>query len=605
MSGAQDGHGTPDSDVLPIADKTTVRAFLTGMMHRHPGRFTRILLLNMTGAAAGLVAPGMIGRLVGQVQHGSRPGMVYSAALIIIIALVVQATAVTIGITMSTKLCEQVVAELREDFLGKAIRLPLPVIEKAGIGDISTRVNNDIYALSRSIRFAAPEVFVAILTCGLALGVIAFISPWLLLPSLTVGPPVWLFTRWYLRRATAGYQLEERTYAETVGILNEIVVGASTLKALGTERLQRERLDLSLAYAYRAKRYTLWLRTIWDPVLELDYVIAVVSSILVGSVMYTHGIVSLGQLTATILYLSQAVTPLNQILSWLDELQLGSVALARLIGLSQSSGHDPVDTHSATRPDGTVTAQDVRFTYGQVNEAVSNVSLSLVPGETLVIVGPSGAGKSTLARLLAGTYRPTKGSVTVGATALSDLPVTEARRHVVMVTQESHVFAGSLRDNLALAKSTADDHTFRQALRGVGADEWVDRLPNGLDCVIGDQAMTLTTTQVQQLALARVLVADPKVLVLDEATSMMTPDTARRLERSLLAVLKERTVVVVAHRLEAAVGAHRVAVMDSGRLTQVGTHQELLRQPGTYADLWRAWSDQSKQMEVHDPGVRN
>ena len=206
------------------------------------------------------------------------------------------------------------------------------------------------------------------------------------------------------------------------------------------------------------------------------------------------------------------------------------------------------------------------------------------------MVGPSGAGKSTLGRLLAGIHPPRTGAVTVGGVGLVELPLDDLRGHVALVTQEHHVFVGTLRENLALAAPPgAGDDEIRDALDAVDALDWVDALPEGLDTVVGSGGRALTAAQAQQIALARLVLADPHTLVLDEATSLIDPRAARHLERSLAAVLEGRTVIAIAHRLFSAHDADRVAVVEDGVIAELGSHDELVAAGGSYAALWDSW----------------
>lgn len=234
-------------------------------------------------------------------------------------------------------------------------------------------------------------------------------------------------------------------------------------------------------------------------------------------------------------------------------------------------------------------ASQVRYAYVEGRDVLHDVDLDLVPGETLAMVGPSGAGKSTLGRMIAGIHPPTSGSVTVGGVELVDLDEEELRRQVVLVSQEHHVFVGTITDNMRLAQEEASEEQIRTALSAVGALGWVDELESGLETAVGVAGHALTPAQAQQLALARIILMDPHTLVLDEATSLMDPTAARSLERTLGKVLDGRTVVAIAHRLYTAQDADRVAVMIDGQIAELGDHETLVNYGGEYASLWASW----------------
>jgi ABC-type multidrug transport system fused ATPase/permease subunit len=240
----------------------------------------------------------------------------------------------------------------------------------------------------------------------------------------------------------------------------------------------------------------------------------------------------------------------------------------------------------------------VRFSYVEGRDVLHGVDLVVAPGERVAMVGPSGAGKSTLGRLLAGIHAPRTGAVNVGGVNLDELSLPALRGHVALVTQEHHVFVGTLRENLALAVPAGSvggqDEAIRGALEAVDALAWVEELPEGLDTVVGSGGRALTAPQAQQVALARLVLADPHTLVLDEATSLIDPRAARHLERSLAAVLEGRTVIAIAHRLFSAHDADRVAVVEDGRIAELGSHDELVAAGGSYAALWESWNGGSE-----------
>ncbi len=578
---------------LPVAGGRQVRRYALGLMRRHPRALAIALGLHALAAVAGLATPRLLGNLVQGIQDGTTATAVDQAALAIAGFVVAQSVLTRFAIFVSARLGEQVLAELREDFVDRVVSIPLSTVERAGTGDLLTRTSRDVSAMSYSVRSAMPETLIATVTALLTIGAIVLVSPLLALPCLIAVPILVIGSRWYLKRAPAGYLRESAAYSEITDGLAETVEGARTVEALRSEAARTRRTDRDIAGSYAAERYTLFLRTVWFPLAEVSYIIPVVATLLIGGWFAFEGWVNLGQVTAATLYVQQLIDPLDRLLSWLDELQVGNASLARLLGIAEV----PPDRYATgVRPDGEhLSVDDVRYSYDSgpgsgrsVRDVLHGISLDVRPGERLAIVGPSGAGKSTLGRLIAGIDGPRTGSVTVGSARLVELPLDELRWHVALVTQEHHVFLGTLRDNVALAWPDASDEDIGKALDAVDAD-WVPDLPDGLDTLVGTGNHQLTPAQAQQLALARLVLADPHTLVLDEATSLIDPRAARHLERSLAGVLAGRTVIAIAHRLFSAHDADRVAVVEDGRITELGSHDELAAAGGSYAALWESW----------------
>ena len=575
------------TETLPVADGRQVRAYVLALLRRHPGMIWTTFGLHGAAALAALAGPRLIGNLVESVQQGTTVGHVDRVLALLAAFLVVQTVLTRYARYLSFVLGEQVLAELREDFVENTLALPVGTVESAGAGDLLTRTSRDVEQLGWSVRWALPEWCIAVITALFTFAAALLVGWWVALPCQLGVPPLVVGLRWYLRRAKDGYLRENASYSAISASLTETVEGARTVEALGLGRERRERIDRDIAGSYAAEKYTLFLRTVFFPSVEVAYLIPTVATLLFGGWLYTRGSVSLGDATAATLYVQMLIDPVDRVVGILDELQVGAASMARLLGVA----HVPDDrTVTGRVPDGDrVEAQDVRFAYVEGRDVLHGVDLDVGVGERIAMVGPSGAGKSTLGRLLAGVHPPRTGSVTVGGVGLTELPLTDLRRQVALVTQEHHVFVGTLRDNLALAVDEASDERLLDALAAVDAREWVLALPDGLATVVGSGGRTLTLPQAQQVALARLVLADPHTLVLDEATSLIDPRAARHLERSLAAVLEGRTVIAIAHRLFSAHDADRVAVVEDGVITEFGPHDELVSRDGSYAALWRSW----------------
>jgi ABC-type multidrug transport system fused ATPase/permease subunit len=575
------------SERLPIADGTEVRAHARRLMRRHRRALAGVILLHGLAAVAGLAGPWLLGALVESVEQGTTEGYVDKVALVLAGFVVAQTLLTWAARRASFVVAEEAFANLREDFMRRVLALPLSTVERAGTGDLVSRTTADIDALARTIRFAVPETLIAAITTVLTIAAAVVVSPIVALPCITGLPAIWIGTRWYLRRAPEGYLWERAAYATMAGTVGETVDGGRTVDALGLSEERVRRVDADLAEAYRAERRTLYLRTIWFPTVEIAYVLPVAATLAWGGWLVFTDRASIGAVTAVALYVQQLADPVDRLISWLDEIQVGATSFARLVGVSKvpddrsPTGEQPADDR--------LRAREVRYAYVDGRDVLHGIDLDLRPGERVAVVGPSGAGKSTLGRLLAGIHPPRRGQVDVGGVRLVDLTLDTLRQEVALVTQEQHVFVGTLADNLRLARVGASDEELAAALAAVDALDWARALPDGLETVVGSGGHPLSPPQQQQVALARLVLADPHTLVLDEATSLLDPRAARHLERSLAFVLTGRTVVAIAHRLHTAHDADRVAVVEDGVLSEVGTHHELVGRAGSYAALWDSW----------------
>ena len=579
---------TKSANRLPIARSETVNREMWDLLWGHRRGFFVVAALQLVTTTAALVPPRSFGSLLNRLKSGDDIHLGHTVT-IVAIALLTQALFVYATKVRASILGEFILSSLRERFVARVVELPPNVVERAGSGELLSRTTTDIDHITWAMRDAVPVITICLISIFGISTAIAITAP-LFLTSVFLGIPfVVAATRWYMNRSSQAYRVETSSWAIANSVLVETAESARTIESLRLERDRVARTEASITRWVQWERYTLRLRTRWFPVVELNYIIPVSATLLLGWNFYKSGQVSIAQITAGILYSQMLAGPIEAMLWWIDELQTGKASLSRLLGIHEV---DEREIRSGLPADEIIEGKNVSYSYRTGRDVLKDLSFMITPGTKLAIVGPSGAGKSTLGRLLAGVQPPRSGELRLGGAEVGYMPIEEVRGHVALVTQEHHVFVGSLRDNVVLAKPDASDEKVIRALTSVDALDWVRALPEGIHTKVGSGAHRLLPAQAQQLALARLVLADPHTLILDEATSLLDLQAARHLEASLAAVLEGRTVIAIAHRLQSAHDADLIAVIDDGRIVEWGSHDQLIAKGGEYSALLRSWRDE-------------
>jgi ATP-binding cassette subfamily C protein len=573
-----DGRG-----LLPVADGRTVAVRVWQLLAGRRLVVCGIVALFLLEAGLALVFPLVIGSLVDTVRASGGSGVPgsfwWQLALL-------PATAMAAGILawvatrVLARLAETVVAELREEYVAAALDLPRATIETAGTGDVVTRASDDIAQISGTLPDVLPRLSVSALTMVLVAGGLAVLNPWFLAGYALTLPLYALTVRWYLRTAPGVY-VAERAAESARG--HDILGTLTQLPTVTAHRLERRQLDRIKQTSWQTVRWAMRTRIIQNRMyghLNVTEVLGLLVVLGIGVRLALTGEATAGQVTAAILLFLRTVAPIAELLFLMDELQSALASLGRIIGVTSTRNDVPEDGPGIRAGAGpAVEVSGVHFAYRADRPVLTDVHTGIDDRTMLAVVGATGSGKSTLAALIAGVHRPGAGEVV----RRIDL------RRIITVTQETHVFAGTVRDNLTLAAPDATDDEVVTALKQVGAEHIVETLPDGLDTEVGDGGHAVTAAQAQHLALARLVLADPALVILDEATAEAdTADTAV-LDRATTAVTSGRSALVIAHRLSQARVADRIVVLEGGRLVETGTHDDLIAADGRYADLWAAW----------------
>ncbi|XKH56964.1 ABC transporter ATP-binding protein/permease [Citricoccus nitrophenolicus] len=571
-------------------------------------------IAGLMAAVAGLVAPWMIGWLVDVLLAagvGGAGGMdqaaaaadaaaaagtaggpgandpvtaVWWAAAAVTGAGVVAAACAWAGQAWLARAAEPTVAALREAVMDQALRIGSARLDGTETGDLVSRVAEDAREVSQAATTVVPLVVQSLFTVVVSAAGLAAVDWRLGLVGLLAVPMYWTTLRWYLPRSGPIYREERAAFGTRASRLLGGITGARTLRAYDAQGPELERIHAASAQARDLSIGVFGFLT--RAFSRNNRAEAVVLGAILGAgfLLVSAGYITAGAVTTAALLFHRLFNPIGALVGMFDQVQSAGASLARMAGVVSL----PVPERTARLHGGTLELTGITHTYDDGTPALHDVHLTIGPGEVVAVVGTTGAGKSTLAQIAAGLAAPTSGTARLGGIELVEADPGSLREHITMVSQEVHGFATTVAENLRVARPEADRAALERALESLGAS-WVAHLPQGLDTEAGEGGYRLDPMQLQMLALARVALADPQLVVLDEATAEASSAGARRLDVAAARVLQGRSGLVVAHRLSQAVAADRILVMSAGRIVESGTHDELRAAGGHYAELSRAW----------------
>ena len=524
----------------------------------------------------------------GIVKHQQHP--VDMAALAILALALLKPFVVRVQTVAAATASERFLTSLREHAFAKLQALPLGFFEQERTGVLVSRLTSDVQALDEFLREALVEVVGSGLQIALTVAVLVILSPALAAVSL-VALPVLLVSSWAFHHSAGGaYHAIRDRVAETLTALQEGLSGVRVVQAFRRERRTMESYRPHSRAQIGAWRRASFVNIRLFTMIPLAQTVALVAVLLVAASMYRSDSISQGTIVAYVLYLVQLFDPIARFSEWLGEFRQGLAALGKVVGLLQAENAVSERPGAVGLPaDGVLELDDVTFGYAGGAPVVKDVSLRLDAGEHVALVGVTGAGKSTLAKLLTRQYDPQHGAIRLGGVDLRDGTLESLRHRIVMLPQEGHLFSGTIADNVRLADPDASDDAVQLALAQIGALERFAALPDGLETDVQTRGVRLSAGERQLVGIARVALANPAVIVLDEATSSLDPATEAAVERALAAVVEGRTVIIIAHRLSTAERADRVVVMHNGRVVETASHHELVAQGERYARLWASW----------------
>ncbi len=584
-------HGEPTVTFEPLqTDRRpfTLRRFLGAHRLGLAGAFALVVVETLALQAGGLLTQQGI-------DHGISKGntrVVVTVAVLYVVSVVLASITGAWRVAWTGRLGEKLLYQLRLRVFAHLQRLSIDFYTDERAGRLLTRMTSDIEALQQLFQDGLVNVAVQGLTVAVVTVILFILQPTLaLITVLVVVPALTLITLWFRSASDRSYALVRERIADVLSDLSETLQGVRVVTAFNRRR-HNVMVHRRIVGQYRdANVLTARQSAVYGPAADLLGALGQVAILLIGGRMVLRGELSIGTLAAFILYLTSFFAPIQQLVQLYSTYQSGQAAVTKIRDLlaTEPSVVERADAHDLPPIEGRVELDHVGFEYLVGVTVLHDVSLVIEPGETFAFVGATGSGKSTIAKLVSRFHDPTTGAVRIDGHDLREVTGGSLRRQLGVVPQEAFLFAATIRDNVAFGRPDADVDEVRAACDAVGLGDLLDRLPNGLDTFVHERGVSLSSGERQLLALARAFLSRPRVLVLDEATSSLDLESETVVERALDAVLEGRTAIIIAHRLATAMRADRIAVVDAGRIVEIGTPQELRDLGGRYAEMEATW----------------
>ncbi|HET8607564.1 MAG TPA: ABC transporter ATP-binding protein [Gaiellaceae bacterium] len=572
---------------------TARRARVLGRLARPYAGRVAIGIASLLAATGSALAPPYLLKLA--IDDGIRGGDLGKLGWIV--ALIAGAGAVNLATSYAQTYYtgwtgERILADMRNDLFRHLQRLSLGFYERNRAGVIISRITNDVEAIDQLVTDGVTSLVQNTLTLVGTMALLFWLDWRLALATLAVMPFMGGSTAWFRKHSARAYRQVRETLGAVTATLAEDISGMRMIQSFTRERRNEDAFRI-VAETYRdANQRTVYLNGLYFPFVDLLSSVASAIVLGYGGWLVFHGQMTIGTLTAFLFYLANFFDPVQQLSQLYGQFLSAVAALDKIIGVleQQPEVTDAPDARPLPRAAGRVSFEHVRFAYGRGPEVLHGIELEVPAGTTVALVGHTGAGKSTIAKLLARFYDPTEGRIAIDGVDLREVTQTSLRRQLGIVPQEGFLFAGTVRDNIAFGRPDASDEDVVAAARAVGAHEFVERLEDGYATELQERGTRLSLGQRQLVAFARALLADPRILILDEATSSVDVGTERKIELALHRLLQGRTAFVIAHRLSTIRDADLIVVLEHGRIVERGTHDELVDAGGLYSHLYGDWA---------------